>query len=88
MDLISSVLAVLLFAAFVPGVLVTLPSKTASKWTVLLVHGVLFAVVTGFVMHYYWTKIKEHMGNYGATCPPGYQMVGPNEDCVAIGGHR
>lgn len=88
MDLVSSILSVLLFAAFVPGVLVTLPSKTASKWTVLGVHALLFAVVAGFVMHYYWTQIKEHMGNYGATCPPGYQMVGSNEDCVPVGGHR
>jgi hypothetical protein len=73
MDLVSSILAALLFAAFVPGVLVTIP-KGGSRTTVLLVHALLFAFVTHWVMWYYWTVIRERFGNYGnwgpAGCPP------------------
>jgi hypothetical protein len=90
MDLISSILSVLLFAAFVPGVLVRLPPRGSPR-TVLVVHAVLFAVVTGFVMQFYWHNIKgylEKFGNYGATCPNGY-MMGANQggqpDCVPTG---
>jgi hypothetical protein len=38
----------LLFAAFVPGVLVTLPPG-GSRWVVLAVHGLLFAVVCKYL---------------------------------------
>lgn len=38
----------LVFIAFVPGVLVTLPPG-GSKWTVLAVHGLLFALLHFFV---------------------------------------
>jgi hypothetical protein len=86
MDFVAVVLSVLLFAAFVPGVLVTLP-KTGSKATVLIVHAVLFAVVTHFVMQYYW-RYKESMSNYGGVCPNGY-VLGMSktgvEDCVPAG---
>lgn len=39
-------------------------------------------------MHMYWTKIREHFGNYGPTCPNGY-AVGTNQggqsDCLPVG---
>lgn len=86
MDLISSLLAAVLFVAFVPGVLVTIPSK-GSKAVILVVHSVLFAVVVSLVMQYYWSNIRglvEGMGNYGVTCPNGYVMT-PDENCEAVG---
>ena len=86
MDLISSLISALLFVAFVPGVLVTLPSKSASRRTVLLVHMILFVVVTSFVMQYYWVNIKgyiEKFGNFGAVCPNGFVQQG--DDCVPTG---
>jgi hypothetical protein len=90
MDLISSLLSALLFTAFVPGVLLRIPQR-GSHMTVLVVHALLFAVVTSLVMHFYWHNIKgyvEKFGNYGATCPNGYKM-GANQagqpDCVPTG---
>ena len=90
MDLISSVLSTLLFAAFVPGVLFQIPSR-GSPATVLVVHAVLFAIVTSIVMRFYWHNIKgyvEKFGNYGPTCPNGY-APGTNQggmpDCVPVG---
>jgi hypothetical protein len=86
MDLVSIVLGAVVFAAFVPGVLVRLPPR-ASKTTVLLVHAVLFAVTSTLVMKWYWS-MKEHMGNYGTECPNGY-VPGKNQagedDCVPSG---
>jgi hypothetical protein len=73
MEIVPSLIAVVLFAAFVPGVLVTIP-KGGSRTTVLLVHSALFAVVTHYVMWFYWTVIRERFGNYGnwgpSGCPP------------------
>ena len=90
MDLISSVLSALLFIAFVPGVLVRLPPR-GSHNTVLIVHALLFAVVTSCVMRFYWHNIRgyvERFGNYGPTCPNGY-VPGTNQggkpDCVPVG---
>jgi len=90
MDLISSVLSALLFAAFVPGVLVKLPSN-GSPATVLVIHALLFAVVTSLVMRFYWHNIRgvmERFGNYGPTCPNGH-VPGVNQggkpDCVPVG---
>jgi hypothetical protein len=87
MDLISGILSALLFAAFVPGVLIKLPRNGSFK-TVLLVHALLFAIVTSFVMNYYWHNIREKFGNYGPTCPNGY-IPGANQggqaDCVPTG---
>lgn len=84
MELVSALLSALLFVAFVPGVLVTLP-KHSSRGTVLLVHAVLFSVVASFVMHYYWTYVREMFANYGGSCPAGY-VPGTNQkgemDCV------
>ena len=90
MDIVSLVLSTLLFAAFVPGVLVKLPPG-GSPAVVLVTHAVLFAAVTSFVMKYYWTTIKgfvERFGNYGPTCPNGY-APGVSQtgvpDCVPTG---
>lgn len=87
MEIVSSVLSALLFVAFVPGVLVTLPSKAASRRTILLVHGLLFTIVTSLVMRYYWVNIKgyiEKFGNFGPVCPNGFVEQG--NECVATGG--
>ena len=67
---------VALFVAFVPGVLVTLPPKS-DKWTVLLVHAVLFVVATHLAMK---ALGYEHMGNFGASCPPSHYMD-EHENC-------
>jgi hypothetical protein len=92
MDYISSILSLVLFVVFVPGVLFTLPLK-ASRMTVLAVHGVAFMVVNTFVMRYYWVNIKGHienMMNYGVTCPNGYvpnanKSATNGEECVPAG---
>lgn len=90
MDIISVILSTLLFAAFVPGVLVKLPPG-GSPAVVLVTHAVLFAAVTSLVMRYYWVNIKgyiEKFGNYGPSCPNGY-APGVNQgglpDCIPTG---
>jgi len=90
MDLISAVLSTLLFAAFVPGVLVKLPPG-GSPAVVLVTHAVLFAIVVSLVMGYYWGTIRgfvEKFGNYGPSCPNGY-VPGVSQsgvpDCVPAG---
>lgn len=82
MELISSILAAILFVAFVPGVLTRIPPG-GTKATVLLVHAVLFSVVTSVVMYLYWNG-RERFGNYGPTCPNGYKAT-EGGDCVAAG---
>ena len=44
-----------LFIAFVPGVLVTLPSPSSGRWTVLIVHALLFVVVSKLL----WKSMKK-----------------------------
>ena len=80
----STAIAIALFAAFVPGVVTTLPSKGSGKWTILMVHGLLFAVVTHAVMRYYHKYIvfREGFGNYGPSCPPSHYM-GEDQVCYA-----
>jgi hypothetical protein len=93
MDIISPIISVLLFMAFVPGVLVTLPSRSSSRTTILLVHGLLFMVVTSVVMRFYWINIRgyvETMTTFGATCPNGFvegkSASGINQaECVPVG---
>jgi hypothetical protein len=82
MEFVSLIISAVLFAAFVPGVLVTFP-KGGSKATVLVVHAVLFSVVTSLVMMWYW-GMRENMGNYGVKCPNGYMMT-PDQNCVPVG---
>jgi hypothetical protein len=83
MDLGSLAISAALFAAFVPGVLVTLPGKGSERMVVLAVHAVLFSLSAMYAMKWYW-GMKENMGNYGATCPNGYKML-PDQSCVPIG---
>lgn len=45
MKLIAFFFIVALFVVLTPGVFVTLPKKGGNKWTVALVHGVIFAIV-------------------------------------------
>ena len=59
--------AAVLFYAFIPGVLVTLPPK-GSLMTVRVVHALLFAVVLYCAMKY--VRQYEHYGNHGPSgCP-------------------
>ena len=44
-----------LFIAFVPGVLVTLPPG-GDRWTVLIVHAILFTIVSKFAWKFMKTK--------------------------------
>jgi hypothetical protein len=51
-----------------------------------MVHALLFAVVTSFVMRFYWHNIKgyiEKMTNFGTVCPNGFVEQGG--DCVPVG---
>ena len=82
MDLISSIIAAVLFVAFVPGVLTRIPPG-GTKATVLVVHAILFSVVTSAVMYVYWHS-RERFGNYGPTCPNGYKAT-EGGDCVPVG---
>ena len=80
-------LAAALFYAFIPGVLVTLPPK-GSKTTIYVVHAILFAVVTHYVMKY---VRSEHYGNHGpAGCPPTHYEGHVNgvEQCLPKPGTR
>jgi hypothetical protein len=84
MDFFSLALSALLFTAFVPGFLVTLPAR-GSRTTIILVHSALFALVLHLVMKFYHHQLEKYM-NYGpAGCPKGY-TAGMNQggvmDCV------
>lgn len=71
----------------------TLPSRSASRNTVLLVHAVIFTVVTSVVMRFYWFNIRgyvETMTNFGDSCPNGYVFAkdptGKNTaECIPAG---
>lgn len=84
MDVGSLAISAALFAAFVPGVVVTLPGKSSGRMTVLAVHAVLFSLAAMYAMKWYW-GMRENMGNYGVTCPNGYKML-PDQSCVPVGG--
>lgn len=44
-----------LFVAFVPGVLVTLPSPTSDRWMILATHAALYVVVSVYM----WKLMKK-----------------------------
>ena len=48
----------LVFVAFVPGVLVTLPPG-GNRTTVLVVHGALFALLHSYVMRTLWSVVSR-----------------------------
>ena len=67
-----SLVAALLFVGFIPGVLVTLPSKSSKKSTVYVVHALLFAFVLHLVMKSCYFAY-ESFANHGASgCPEGF----------------
>jgi hypothetical protein len=82
MDVVSSVISVILFVVFVPGVVFRLPAG-GSRTTILVTHAVLFAIAASVVMSIYWSY-REKFGNFGPTCPNGFS---PAEDggCVPTG---
>jgi len=92
MDIVSSILSLLLFAAFVPGVLFTFPHR-ASRTTVIAVHAIAFMIVNTLVMRHYWVNIKGHiesMLNYGEMCPNGFvpnanKSATNGEECIPAG---
>ena len=55
---IKLILSALVFVAFIPGVLVTLPPG-GSKTTVLAVHALLFALTHQVVMKMVWSVVKR-----------------------------
>lgn len=77
---------VLLFVAFVPGVLMRLPSKESSLRTQAIVHGVLATIVLYFL--YRGVFMIESMTNPStkadSPCPPGSHKC-PSGDCVLDG---
>lgn len=82
MDVGSLVISTILFAIFVPGVVMRVP-KGASSGTVLVVHAVLFAIVASMAMMFYWGA-RESFGNFGPKCPNGYRQTS-DEGCVPAG---
>ena len=77
-----------LFIAFIPGVVVTLPSKTSKKTVIYVVHALLFAFVLHWIMKSFYF---ESFGNHGpAGCPAGYveSMKDGKETCVPAAGTR
>ena len=52
-----SIFVVLLFVLLTPGILLRLPPK-GNKYTVAVVHGLVFAVVLHFVCLYYFKKTE------------------------------
>lgn len=79
--------AAVLFYAFSPGVLVTLPPK-GSHTTVRVVHALLFAVVLHYAMKY---ARYEHYGNHGPSgCPPTHYEghIHGTEQCLPKSGTR
>lgn len=53
--LVKLLLKAILFIAFVPGVLVTLPSPSSNRWVILGVHAVLYIIVSKFL----WKAMKK-----------------------------
>jgi len=57
MNAVFSIFVVFLFVLLTPGILLRLPPK-GNKYTVALVHGLVFAVVLHFVCLYYFKKTE------------------------------
>ena len=49
---------VFLFYIFTPGILITLPSKTSSKYIIHLIHSILFATILTLYFH---MDVKENI---------------------------
>jgi len=81
-------LAAVVFYAFIPGVLVTLPSK-GSKLTINVVHALLFSVTMYYLMKV--VKQYDYFGNHGpAGCPPSHTpgYKDEKEVCIPLPGTR
>ena len=87
MDWYKKIVQLVLFIAFVPGVLFILPQH-GRKFTVLMVHAVLFAGTSHFVMQWLASQgLIEPMGNY-LKCPAGFRTSEDGkEDCIPVGTH-
>ena len=80
-QILASVFIVLLFFVLTPGIYVTIPRR-GSKWTVALVHGVLFALVL-YIANTFIFKAYEGFATVcgiGKPCPKGYACAGAS--CV------
>ena len=82
MDIGSLLISTMLFALFVPGVVMRIP-KGGSAGTVLVVHALLFAITASIAMMLYW-GVREGFGNYGPMCPNGYRQT-EDGGCVPAG---
>ena len=72
---LMAVFTALLFVALTPGVLLTLPSKASGTLTIVLVHGLIFALV----YHLLYKTVKKVIHKY-----EGFDLVCDEyeENCV------
>jgi len=61
MTIVHFLITVVLFVLLTPGILVRLPRK-GSKWTVAIVHGIVFAVVMHVVYWYVLPNLSTFEG--------------------------
>jgi len=87
MDWGRKLVQLVLFVAFVPGVLFILPQH-GRKFTVLAVHALLFVGVSHYVLQWLASQsMIERMGNY-LKCPAGFrESEDGKQDCIAVGYH-
>ena len=85
-----SLVAALLFVGFIPGVLVTLPSKGAKKTTIYVVHALLFALVLHLVMKSCSFAYESFSVHGPSGCPEGFieSIKNGREECVPLSGTR
>jgi len=77
MNIITSIYLALLFIAFVPGVLVTLP-KGGNKMTVVAVHAFLFAAVWHLTHKFVWRMSVQGFQNMMPMKKEAYQDAPAN----------
>ena len=75
MKLVAFFFLIALFVVLTPGVFLTLPKKSVSKWVIALTHGVIFAIVW-FIIHKPITQL--HLNLEGNTSGPAV-VVPPTE---------
>lgn len=64
-----SLFVVLLFVLLTPGILVTLPSKSYSKLSVAVVHGLVFALLYSLLHKTVWNYLYEGFTSHTAPTP-------------------
>ena len=77
-SILHSLLAVVLFVLLSPGILVRLPPK-GSKWTVAIVHGIIFAIVMYFVYLYVLPNLEGF--KEGAKCRTNQHYNSAKRSC-------